>query len=67
MEIEVKVTATIEVEVDVTTTPVDGRLPGPAGSHHRFVFSNDLLERIDNEKPGNGLPQSPRKRLAGTH
>jgi len=68
MEIKVKVTATIEVEVDVTTTPVDGRLPGPAGSHHRFVFSDDLiLERIDNEKPGNGLPQSPRNRLAGTH
>jgi hypothetical protein len=68
MEIEVKVTATTEVEVDVTVIPVDGRLPGPAGPRYRFVFSDDLvLERIDNKKPGNGLPQSPHTRLAGTH
>jgi hypothetical protein len=68
MEIEVKVTATIEVEVEVTTTPVDGRLPGPPGPRYRFVFSDDLaLERIDNKKPGNGLPRSLQDRLAGTH
>jgi hypothetical protein len=61
MEIEVKVTATTEVAVDVTVTPVDGRFPGPAGApRYRFVFSDDLvLERIDNKKPGNGLPQFP--------
>jgi hypothetical protein len=69
MEIEVKVTATMEVEVDVSVTPVDGRFPGPPGApRYRFVFSDDLvLQRIDNKKPGNGLPQSPRDRLAGTH
>jgi hypothetical protein len=68
MEIEVKVTATTEVEVDVTVIPVHGRLPGPAGPRYRFVFSDDLvLERIDNKKPGDGLPQSPHARLAGTH
>jgi hypothetical protein len=68
MEIEVKVTATTEVAVDVTVTPVDGRFPGPPGApRYRFVFSDDLvLERIDNKKPGNGLPESPRNRLAGT-
>jgi len=69
MEIEVKVIATTEVEVDVTVTSVDGRLPGPPGApRRRFVFSDDLvLERIDNKMPGNGLPQSPLDRLAGTH
>ena len=69
MEIEVKVTATTEVEVDVTVTPVDGRFPGPPDApRYQFVFSDDLvLERIDNMRPGNGLPQSPLKRLAGTH
>jgi hypothetical protein len=68
MEIEVKVTETMEVEVDVTVTPVPGRLPGPPGPRYRFVFSDDLvLERIDNKEPGNGLPQSPQNRLAGTH
>jgi len=69
MEIEVKVTATTEVAVDVTVTPVDGRFPGPPDApRYRFVFSDDLvLERIDNKKPGNGLPQSPQHRLAGTH
>jgi hypothetical protein len=25
------------------------------------------FERIDDKKPGNGLPQSPQNRLAGTH
>jgi hypothetical protein len=69
MEIEVKVTATMEVEVDISVTPIDGRSPGPPGApRYRFVFSDDLLlERIDNEKPGSGLPQSPQNRLAGTH
>ena len=68
VEIEVRVTATIEVEVDVTVTPIDGRCPGPPGPRYRFVFSDDLVvERIDNKKPGNGLPQSPQSRLAGTH
>jgi hypothetical protein len=69
IEIEVKVTATTEVEVDVTVTPVDGRSPGPPGApRYRFIFSDDLvLERIDNKKPGNGLPESPQNRLAGTH
>jgi hypothetical protein len=69
MEIEVKVTATTEVAVDVTVTPVDGRFPGPPGApRYRFVLSDDLvLERIDNKKPGNGLPQSAQGRLAGTH
>jgi hypothetical protein len=69
MEIEVKVTATTEVEVDISVTPVDGRFPGPPGApRYRFVFSDDLvLQRIDNKKPGNGLPQSPQNRLAGTH
>ena len=69
MEIEVKVTATTEVAVDVTVIPVDGRFPGPTGApRYRFVFSDDLLlERIDDKKPGNGLPQSPQGRLAGTH
>jgi hypothetical protein len=68
MEIEVKVTTTFEIEVDMTATSVDGRLPGPTGPRHRFIFSDDLvLERIDNKKPGNGLPESPQNRLAGTH
>ena len=68
MEIEVKVTGTMEVNVDVTVTPVDGRLPGPLSPRYRFVFSDDLvLERIDNKHPGNGLPESPDNRLAGTH
>jgi hypothetical protein len=69
MEIEVRVIATTEVEVNVTVTPIDGRLPGPPGApRHRFMFSDDLvLERIDNKVPGNGLPQSPQDRLAGTH
>jgi hypothetical protein len=69
MEIEVKVTATTEVAVDVTVTPVDGRFPGPPGApRYRFVLSDDLvLERIDNKKPGKGLPESPQNRLAGTH
>jgi hypothetical protein len=69
MEIEVKVTATTEVEVDVTVTPVDGRSPGrPDAPRYRFVFSDDLvLERIDNMRPGNGLPHPPLNRLAGTH
>jgi hypothetical protein len=69
MEIEVKVTATTEVAVDVSVTPVDGRLPGPPGApRYRFVYSDDLVvERIDDKKPGNGLPQSPQNRLACTH
>jgi hypothetical protein len=68
MEIEMRVTATIEVDVDVTTTPVEGRHAGSAGPRHRFIFSDDLvLERIDNKRPGNGLPQSPQDRLTGTH
>ena len=69
MEIKVKVTATMEVAVDVTVTPVDGRFPGPPDApRYRFVFSDDLiLERIDNKKPGNGLPQPVQNRLAGTH
>ena len=69
MEIEVKVTATTEVEVDVSVTPVEGRFPGPPEApRYRFVFSDDLvLERIDNKKPGTGLPASPQNRLAGTH
>jgi hypothetical protein len=69
MEIEVKVNATTEVAVDVTVTPVDGRLPGPPGApRYRFVYSDDLVvERIDDKKPGNGLPQSPQDRLAGAH
>jgi hypothetical protein len=69
MEIEVKVTATMEVAVDVTVTPVDGRFPGPPDApRYRFLFSDDLiLERIDNNKPGNGLPQPVQNRLAGTH
>jgi hypothetical protein len=52
----------------MTAMSVDGRLPGPAGPRHRFIFSDDLvLERIDNKKPGNGLPEPPQNRLAGTH
>ena len=69
MEIEVKVTATTEVSVDFTVTPLEHRFPGPPGApRYRFVFSDDLvLERIDNKKPGIGLPMSPQNRLAGTH
>lgn len=69
MEIELKVTATTEVEVDVSVTPVDGRFPGPPDApRYRFVFSDDLvLQRIDSKEPGNGLPESPQNRLAGTH
>jgi hypothetical protein len=69
MEIDVKVTATIEVEVDFKVSPMEGRLHDPPGApRYRFVFSDDLvLERIDNKKPGNGLPESPQNRLAGTH
>ena len=69
MEIEVRVIATTEVEVDVSVTSVDGRFPGPPGApRYRFIFSDDLvLERIDNKKPGSGLPDSPQNRLAGTH
>jgi hypothetical protein len=57
------------VEADVTVTPVDGRFPGPPGApRYRFIFSDDLvLERIDDKSRGNGLPQSPQNRLAGTH
>ncbi len=69
VEIEVKVTATQEVSVDFTVTPLEHRFPGPPdAARHRFVFSDDLvLERIDNKKPGAGLPGSPQNRLAGTH
>src|SRR5918993_4271647 len=69
MEIEVRVIATTEVEVDVNVTPIDGRFPGPPGApRHRFVFSDDLvLERIDDKKPGTGLPEPWQSRLAGTH
>jgi hypothetical protein len=69
VEIEVKVTATTEVAVDFTVTPLEHRFPGPPGApRYRFVFSDDLvLERIDNKKPGTGLPGSPQNRLAGTH
>ena len=69
MEIEVKVTATTEVAVDVSVTPIDGRFPGPPDApRYRFVFSDDLvLERYDNNTPGNGLPQNPNQRRAGTH
>jgi hypothetical protein len=65
MEIEVKVIATTEVAVDVTVTPVDGRFPAlPGAPRYRFIFSDDLvLERIDNKKPGHGLPQSPQTGL----
>ena len=68
MEIEVKVTATTEVAVDFTVTPLEHRFPGPPGApRYRFVFSDDLvLERIDNKKPGTGLPEPPQNRLAGT-
>ena len=38
--------------------------PGHTGAER----SDDLVgERIDDKKPGNGLPQSPQNRLAGTH
>ena len=69
MEIEVKVIATTEVSVDFTVTPLEHRSPGPPGAaRHRFVFSDDLvLERIDDKRPGTGLPMSPQNRLAGTH
>jgi hypothetical protein len=40
----------------------------PDAPRYRFLFSDDLiLERIDNKKPGNGLPQPVQNRLAGTH
>jgi hypothetical protein len=69
MEIDVRITATKEVLVDMTVTPVEGRLPDPPGAtRYRFVFSDDLvLERINDKVPGNGLPDSPQDRLAGTH
>lgn len=46
----------------------DRELSGSPGPGWRFLFSNDLaLERYDDLTPGNGLPQNPQQRLAGTH
>ena len=42
--------------------------PPPKGPGKRFVFSKNLvLERLDNNTPGAGLPQSPQQRHAGTY
>jgi hypothetical protein len=60
----------MEILLSVLTTPVaefvkGSNLPGPG---HRSVFSDDLvLEQYDNNTPGNGLPQNPNQRRAGTH
>jgi hypothetical protein len=43
-------------------------VPGPIEPGKRFVFTNDLrLDRYDDSTPGNGLPQDPNDRMAGTH
>jgi hypothetical protein len=57
----------MEIVLLVTGT-VSDEVPGPRRPGKRFVFSDDLvLERIDNRIPGNGLPQEPQDRRAGTH
>jgi hypothetical protein len=57
---------TVQILVRVVGTiqePVPPFSPGM-----RFLFSNDLaLERYDDSTPGNGLPEGPQHRLAGTH
>jgi hypothetical protein len=50
--------------------PVNQVIPGPPGQGpgKRWVFSKNLvLERLDNNTPGNGLPQNPQQRLAGSY
>jgi hypothetical protein len=42
--------------------------PPPKGPGKRFVFSKNLvLERLDNNTPGAGLPPNPQQRHAGTY
>lgn len=69
MEIEVRITATTEVLADMTVTSLEGRRPDPPGApRHQFIFRDDLvLERLDGQVPGAGLPRSPQHRPAGTH
>jgi hypothetical protein len=60
----------MQILVSVFNTPVAEFVKGSnlAGPGHRFVFSDDLvLEQYDNSTPGNGLPQNPNQRRAGTH
>ena len=58
-------------QILVTTVPPDpfnGSYPGPPGPGQRFIFTKNLvLEGLDNNTPGNGLPQDPQNRLAGSY
>lgn len=57
----------MEIVLLVTGT-VTNDVPGPPKPGKQFLFSDDLvLERVDNRTPGNGLPQQPQDRRAGTH
>jgi hypothetical protein len=47
---------------------IGGEVPGPIQMGKRYLFTEDLvLEEYDDSTPGNGLPQDPSQRLAGTH
>jgi hypothetical protein len=48
--------------------PFNGSYPGPPGPGQRFIFTKNLvLQRYDNNTPGNGLPPNPQNRLAGSY
>ena len=58
---------TIQILVFVTED-IGHEVPGPIEPGKRFVFTNNLqLDRYDDSTPGNGLPQNPNQRRAGTH
>jgi hypothetical protein len=65
----------VKIELLVTGTPVDVKDPGPPRPGRTFWFSDNLvLRRVDPQvtgaqvlEPGNGLPQNPQDRHAGTH
>ena len=56
-------------QIFLFVTKDDGHeVPGPIEPGKRFVFTNDLrLDRYDDSTPGNGLPEDPDDRRAGTH
>jgi hypothetical protein len=58
------------MQILVSVVLVNGGVvnPSPPGPGHRFFFTENLvLQRYDNNTPGNGLPHDPQNRLAGSH
>jgi hypothetical protein len=59
------------MQILVTTLipdPFNGSYPGPPGPGQRFIFTKNLvLQRYDNNTPGNGLPPNAQNRLAGSY